>query len=1017
MSAVILADQPDGAGPGVAGKARNDLWLDREIVFTEAGAGNSTWLWTLLAKPHASAAAVSASTTQSMGLTPDQPGTYRVSCLVDEGLPTEATVIRVFRVRYSSTGSLLNRGYVVPALEELGGESNYDIDFGEAGDPQPNDLGWGEPVAYFMHDVHSRVAAVESAGPGAVLADAAALTSFDMEALADGTFAYVSTFDDLFELELTSTATVDGVTVIATSSGTGRWLRVGNPAIRWRMQEEWFIDADAGDDEATGASGFPIRTQAEWRRRTGGQPMAPMDINFISDTAEPMVWDVLNTFENRIFVMGVRSAPIFTGMMGSVQNWDDVAKTDGRFTDASIPVSWTASGYVGKLGVVTSGTSVGKTFWVAKDLGAQTARFSHVTEAGDFAIDVVANGDTYTLHDQTKLTGEQIFFVRGHESALHFYDIEFGTLGAGSHQHRSVTGSPYFIVCKTFGFDVQGEGRPQMLGCYISNNSLTRIYESGALTAFACFFPLGVRVHRGWFLPESCSTQGSVVLEGLDSKMILGASLVFLDVANGLTMGSFSVADLTFSVMWGLGVTGTGVSMAASARLLFDEPIDMATPAIEIDVGGETMLFSELPFTNANGAMALSVVSGVPTTGGGASEAYVDDAVADEAILRASADSALDTRVTAVEPYLRSLSVDFAAAQAYADVGAVIPQSASTATRYQLTLQVDHGTIVAGEGSLPAANNTRVVDVIVKRDGSNVATFYVDGDEDAAPWTIGHVDVQLVDSAGSWKLQAQRNPVDAPGVYTGSASVRVRAQPQGTVPWTSAATPTLDLFGGGGALDDPTLRAVAATLTATLDVNNQTVSDCAGVTRASGDIAETATSGSLTKTASGNFDVSVGGNLVINTSGGYGLISSAASDMSLSAIGNVNLSSPAAVNCRNYYSGAVRISLGVQTDVATAATSRAVLATVAVPTGPMRRLRASAKGWPAGAAGGAWTIDLHAENVAGTVTKFAETIALVAGTQNLGTIDATVNGTNLEIGVTPASGSGLTWHVNDLGDL
>lgn len=152
---------------------------------------------------------------------------------------------------------------------------------------------------------------------------------------------------------------------------------------------------------------------------------------------------------------------------------------------------------------------------------------------------------------------------------------------------------------------------------------------------------------------------------------------------------------------------------------------------------------------------------------------------------------------------LRTGSVDFAVAQAYADLGAVVTLAASTASVYELTLQADHnvntgGGIIVSDGGgdtgyLPN-NAARVVTVLVWRNASSVAAVVL-ATGDVMPWNVADVDFQIVDSAGNWKLQVRKDSTTA---GTGSAQVRASIRLKGSVPWTGDATPTLKLQAAGG---------------------------------------------------------------------------------------------------------------------------------------------------------------------------------------------------------------------------
>lgn len=140
--AVILADQPTGAGAGSPGIARNDLWLEREINFSCAESGNTTFLWELLRQPVGSALTMGTPTSSTSSLTPEVVGTYRVRLTTNGGgAGNEQTL--VFRVRYDVVGGLANRGWAYPAPDEVNEEANYDS----------NTRGYAEPFETILEDV------------------------------------------------------------------------------------------------------------------------------------------------------------------------------------------------------------------------------------------------------------------------------------------------------------------------------------------------------------------------------------------------------------------------------------------------------------------------------------------------------------------------------------------------------------------------------------------------------------------------------------------------------------------------------------------------------------------------------------------------------------------------------------------------------------------------------------------------------------------------------------------------
>jgi len=108
---------------------------------------------------------------------------------------------------------------------------------------------------------------VSSSAPVDTLAE---LTGIPDTIIKNGSEKYVNTVKDTFALDKSSAVVVDGITVIATNSGTGRWIRKGNSNIDWITQSAWYIDANNGNDENDGfTSVTALASFAEYKRRVG----------------------------------------------------------------------------------------------------------------------------------------------------------------------------------------------------------------------------------------------------------------------------------------------------------------------------------------------------------------------------------------------------------------------------------------------------------------------------------------------------------------------------------------------------------------------------------------------------------------------------------------------------------------------------------------------------------------------------------------------------------------------------
>ncbi len=123
--AIIVADQPAGAGSGTPGQARQDLWQSQVVNLSVSTSGNTGFSWELLDRPPGSATSLSTPNSSTSSFTPDVVGTYRIRLSVNGGGAGNVQ-IRVFRCRFDNAGTLVNRGWALPALGEAGiDENNY----------------------------------------------------------------------------------------------------------------------------------------------------------------------------------------------------------------------------------------------------------------------------------------------------------------------------------------------------------------------------------------------------------------------------------------------------------------------------------------------------------------------------------------------------------------------------------------------------------------------------------------------------------------------------------------------------------------------------------------------------------------------------------------------------------------------------------------------------------------------------------------------------------------------------
>lgn len=99
----------------------------------------------------------------------------------------------------------------------------------------------------------------------------AALAALPAASLPDLARVLVLTLDQFWELDRSSTAPTDGITIVAANGGGGNWLRIETFSKRWSelyANSDVWIDPLNGDDENVGSSAAaPLKTAAEGSRR------------------------------------------------------------------------------------------------------------------------------------------------------------------------------------------------------------------------------------------------------------------------------------------------------------------------------------------------------------------------------------------------------------------------------------------------------------------------------------------------------------------------------------------------------------------------------------------------------------------------------------------------------------------------------------------------------------------------------------------------------------------------------
>jgi len=475
------------------------------------------------------------------------------------------------------------------------------------------------------------------------VANVLALTALDIGLYPNGSVISVSTLDDSFILKKTAADTADGITIVNTSTGIGRWFRQQTESKRWLNQSTWYVNASTGDDENDGlTSDEALASLAEFNRRIGTGTVP----NFTFLTVEtdlneevPGFGVTAYTFEGNykvgLFVQGDPTV-LGTGTLTDVTAYDETMSPGitGMIEDTNIPVSWTASGFFSKLIRLTSGSNSGAIGWIIKDLGTKQARFSPLWRDNSFATVTPTIGDDYEILDLITLHGGPIKAAPANGSAIQFNYIHFTKpdLSSNDSNLESVNGKVFTTGCwleAPHCTQDNGCSNGVHKGSLFDQNGTTYQVRSGQADFYGCCFASVIR---------STGTRGNlaiiapcVIQAGIGGVQPLGVDLRFgghLSINSGAWLAGFdqtytvdpvisvhsgSVARLIGKV-WGVDWAGRGAWVDTSGSISYStgsdlvDHLDVAGTAEEIQVGGVSTTYAAIGsdgvFTTNNAIIA-----------------------------------------------------------------------------------------------------------------------------------------------------------------------------------------------------------------------------------------------------------------------------------------------------------------------------------------------------------------------------------------------------------------------------
>lgn len=492
-------------------------------------------------------------------------------------------------------------------------------------------------------------------GAGTRVADIASLATLAVSAGS----AYVESVRDVYVYRAASTATADGITVLAAAGGVGRWerLSLGHPS--WNAQADWGIHPTTGSDEAVGTAAAPLKTSAELQRRIGVWGTLPPVTNLQVQADLP----VLQSFRlfatlsegdgtvgeaRALSITGARSQ-VITGTLTGYTALSRVGAGSRNTITTGTAINWAL--YVDKMIRLTSGTGTGYFAWVQAG-GVDTATLTPwVLES---ATDLPAGPPLTPLLQPVGIVAGNTFEVLSVTSLGG--DPQIRLQGAG-YQASSIRGQVGIVALRWVRNSQHTEVATTTPIALIEGSTSTRIVMHGCdlqvMHAGANFFVQGSLIGAGGITCGTIGTTGLQVIAGghrmrtaVGLGMLIATGSVSLDgdfcvnyplivgvvAATGPAAGGLKLANVSFNVtgdaiqvgkastaevavgsyatavVYG-SATAYGVRCASGGTFYYSTKptINAALGAgRETIVGGTDTVWASIPFANATNLSCIA---------------------------------------------------------------------------------------------------------------------------------------------------------------------------------------------------------------------------------------------------------------------------------------------------------------------------------------------------------------------------------------------------------------------------
>ncbi len=440
----------------------------------------------------------------------------------------------------------------------------------------------------------------------------AGLAAIPISSLTNGALAFVQTLLAYFELDKITGQTPDGITIVA--DGSARWIRLPDVHPAWGQVAAWEISPATGNDENSGAPGFPLKTYAELRRRWGiGTTLNPsggiITVTLLDDLPQTdpisLCYLQLGPANGGVVLTIQGNTPTVTrsGTLTSVTALDRTNNIPWSITDTGIAGTWTTD--LTKRVKLTSGASSGDYAWVAKDLGTKHARMTPfaapVGIGGIPTLGTPLSGNTYNVQQLVKCYLDEIGPFGGSQAAVepfcYFVDLDFqGGGGTNVFVHSSVvtvfSGCRIDLTISAASYEtIQFANCALTEGVFCQNGSNVEFTAGGIINTAS--------IGAITLIQSGCICDGDFMLQGALGTGIGGAFLIgtmgvydniiipnFNTFGSGIILGEDVYGPTTALLrtilygdhaLYGSGNAGFGVDVGPSGKFTYTTNIPTLT--------------------------------------------------------------------------------------------------------------------------------------------------------------------------------------------------------------------------------------------------------------------------------------------------------------------------------------------------------------------------------------------------------------------------------------------------------